>query len=44
LRADGEDATSIADAGTNWPDFIDGQPVRPSLVVLSREDGGVVGS
>ncbi len=42
--ADDEDATSIADAGTNWPDFVDGQPARPSLIVLSRDDGGVVGS
>jgi len=40
---DAEDATSIADAGTSWPDF-DGGPARPSLVVLTREDGGVVGS
>lgn len=41
---DGEDATSIADAGTNWPDYVPGGPPRPSLVVLSREDGAVVGS
>ena len=44
LRLDGEDATSMADAGTNWPDFIDGQPPRPSLVVLTRQDGGEIGS
>ncbi len=41
--ADGEDATSIADAGTNWPDFKAGQPPRPSLLVISREDDGVIG-
>ncbi|MDF2983980.1 MAG: phosphatase, partial [Devosia sp.] len=41
---DGEDSTSIADAGTNWPDFIDGQGPRPSLVVISKDDGGVIGS
>lgn len=40
---DGDDATSIADAGTAWPDFTGG-PARPSLVVLTREDGGIVGS
>ncbi len=40
---DGEDATGVADAGTNWPDFKAGQPPRPSLVVISREDNGVVG-
>lgn len=41
---DGEDATSMADAGTNWPDFVDGVPARPSLVVLTRDDNGVVGN
>lgn len=41
---DGEDATSIADAGTSWPDFTDGTPARPSLVVITRQDGGIVGS
>lgn len=41
---DDEDASSIADAGTNWPDFTDGQPARPALIVLSRDDGTVVGS
>lgn len=41
---DNEDATSIADAGTNWPDFVDGAPPRPSLIVLSRSDAGTVGA
>lgn len=41
---DGEDSTSVADAGTNWPDFIAGQGPRPSLVVITKDDGGVVGS
>ncbi len=41
---DGEDSTSIADADTNWPDFIDGQGPRRSLVVISKDDGGVIGS
>ena len=41
--SDGEDATSVADAGTNWPDFVDGMPPRPSLVVISREDDAEVG-
>ncbi len=45
LRLDDmEDAESIADAGTTWPDFADGIPARPSLVVLVKSDGGVVGS
>ncbi len=42
--ADNEDATSMDDAGTAWPDFTPGMPARPSLVVLSRSDRGVVGS
>lgn len=42
--ADNEDAGSMEEAGTNWPDFVAGMPARPSLVVLSRGDGLVVGS
>ncbi len=41
---DNEGATSVADAGTNWPDFVDGMPARPSLVVITKQDHGVVGS
>jgi secreted PhoX family phosphatase len=41
---DNEDATSIADAGSNWPDFVDGMPARPSLVVITKQDKGVIGS
>jgi uncharacterized protein len=45
LRIDDmEDASSMADAGTSWPDFATDMPARPSLVVLTRRDGGVVGS
>jgi uncharacterized protein len=42
--ADNEDATSMEDAGTSWPDFKPGVPARPSLVVLTRSKNGVVGS
>jgi secreted PhoX family phosphatase len=42
--ADNEDAASMKDAGTNWPDFKADMPARPSLVVLSRDNSGVVGS
>lgn len=42
--SDNEDATSIGDAGTMWPDFKEGMPARPSLIVLSRADQAVLGS
>ena len=41
---DMEDAESMDEAGTSWPDFADGMPARPALVVLTKRDGGVVGS
>lgn len=41
---DDEDAESIAEAGTLWPDFAEGRPARPAVVVLTRTDGGMVGT
>lgn len=41
--SDMDDAASLEEAGTRWPDF-GTMPPRPSLIVLMREDGGVVGS
>jgi hypothetical protein len=41
---DDEDATSITDAGTAWPDFVSGMPPRPAVVVLSRDDAAALGS
>ncbi len=40
----GEDADSTFDApSTRWPDFSRSMPPRPSVVAITREDGGVIG-
>lgn len=40
----GEDADSTFDApSTRWPDFSRRMPPRPSVVAITREDGGVIG-
>lgn len=41
---DDEDATSIADAGTSWPDFKEDLPARPALIVLSCYDKETFGN
>jgi secreted PhoX family phosphatase len=41
---DNEDAEAFDQQGTTWPDFAEGLPARPSVVVLSRDDGRVIGA
>lgn len=41
--ADEKDST-FANPSTRWPDFRDDMPSRPSVVVVTRSDGGVIGS